>query len=155
MKPIRRHSGKHDNQIQKADFDRFIQRFFDDSFFFSSDSFFGDSLTPSMNIKEQKENYDIELEVPGVDSDDVDIELEGNVMTVKAEKTHKSDKKDEDSKMHIIEHSYGSFYRSFTLPDNIDSSNITAECKNGVLNITVPKKEKSVAKRIDVKKKDN
>jgi len=82
----------------------------------------------------------------------VDIELDGNVMSIKGEKSHKEEKEDKDSRMHVVEHSYGSFYRSFTLPENVDSSDISAENKNGMLYIEVPKSKKSEPHRIEVKK---
>src|SRR5690606_16844748 len=133
MKPIRRwNSDNHPLQQFKNELDGVFQRFFDDPFF-SRDSFFNQehSFTPACNIEEKSDRYMIEAELPGVEPEEVEIELDGNVMTIKGERTLEEETKDEDKQMHIVEHSYGSFHRSFALPDNIDPDNITAENKNG------------------------
>ena len=102
-----------------------------------------ESFIPAMNIEEKDDLYLFEVEVPGVDPKDVDIELSGNVMTIKGEKSKRDEHKGKGDKMRIVEHSYGSFYRSFTLPANINVKDITAENKNGMLYISVPKSEES------------
>lgn len=154
MKPInRKNCEKHALQPLQNEMNSLFKRFTDDPFFSfpnlihsNSDSFF-----PAMNIEETSDRYKIELEVPGVDPSSVDIELNGNVIVIKGEKTHKHEKTDEETKLHVIEHNYGSFYRSFPLPDNIDSKNITAENKNGMLYIEVPKDKSSKSQKIVVK----
>ena len=107
-----------------------------------------------MNISEKKDSYLIELELPGVDPEEVDIELEGNVMVVKGEKSVRSKHEEKDTRMHVEEHSYGSFYRSFTLPGNINVDKIEAESKNGMLYIDVPKKEVSKSHKINIMHKE-
>lgn len=130
-----------------------FENFFEDKSLSSKGDLFSqsESLVPAMNIEEKDNSYLFEVEVPGVDPKDVDIELNGNVMTIKGEKTQHDEKKGKGDKMRIVEHSYGSFYRSFTLPANINSKNITAENKNGMLYITVPKAEVSDTHHIEIK----
>ncbi|WP_019243843.1 MULTISPECIES: Hsp20/alpha crystallin family protein [Bacillus] len=137
----------------KKEMNDVFQRFFDDSFFPSTSSFFNkaDVYTPAMNIEEKDDSYLIDVEVPGVDPKDVDIQLDGNMIVIKGEKHQENETKDENKKMHVIEHSYGSFYRSFALPENADLDSITAENKNGMLYITVPKNKESKTRRIDIK----
>jgi len=108
-------------------------------------------FTPSVNTREGEYAYHIDVDLPGVKKEDISVKVENNVLTLKGErKTKEETKKDDYYKM---ESSFGCFVRSFTLPDNIDAENIHAENKDGVLEITLPKKEqknKSV-KQIKVK----
>ncbi|MGM9924258.1 MAG: Hsp20/alpha crystallin family protein [Bacillus sp. (in: firmicutes)] len=155
MKQLRRWSPeKQPVQQFKNELSEVFQNFFDDSFFNSPGSLFNkdQALTPAMNVEEKANLYAIEVEVPGVNPEDVDVELDGNMMIIKGEKSHENKKEDKDKHMHVVEHSYGSFYRSFTLPDNIDVDHITAETKNGMLYIEIPKNKKSKPHRINVKK---
>jgi HSP20 family protein len=108
-------------------------------------------FTPSINTREGEFAYHIDVDLPGVKKEDISVKIENNVLTLKGErKTKEEVKKDDYYKM---ESSFGSFTRSFTIPDNIDAENIHAESKEGVLELTLPKKEqknKSV-KQIKVK----
>ena len=129
-----------------------FDNFFEDTPLSSgSDLFKSEALVPAMNIEERDNSYLFEVEVPGVDPKDVDIELNGNVMTIKGEKTKHEEKNGKGDKMRIVEHSYGSFYRSFTLPANINVKSITAENKNGMLYISVPKAEIGSTHHIEIK----
>ncbi|MEW6469340.1 MAG: Hsp20/alpha crystallin family protein [Bacteroidota bacterium] len=109
---------------------------------------------PSVNITEKKDHYRIELAVPGMKKEDFNIEVDGNFITVSAEK--ESEKEDEEDSRSWKEYNYSSFSRSFTLPDNAEANadNITAKYEDGVLRFEVPKKagtEKSGARKIEVK----
>ncbi len=157
MKPIRHRNSKKES-LQPAfldDWNGLMHRFFDDSPFSYSNSFFSDQgrLVPAINISEKKDCYAIEVEIPGVDPEEVDIEMEGNVMIVKGEKSIHNKHEDKDAHMHVEEHSYGSFYRTMTLPANIDVDNIEAESKNGMLYIDVPKKEVDKSHKIKINHK--
>ena len=90
---------------------------------------------PSVDITENKESFMIKAELPEVNKEDLILSIEKNILTLSGEK--KAEIKDE--KEHRIERSYGSFSRSFSLPDNIDDTNIRAESKNGMLYLTIPK----------------
>lgn len=109
------------------------------------------NFTPSVNTREGEYAYHIDVDLPGVKKEDISVKVENNVLTLKGERKSKEEtKKDNYYKM---ESSFGCFSRSFTVPDNVDAENIHAENKDGVLEITLPKKEqksKSV-KQIKVK----
>ena len=119
-----------------------------------NDSFVSDRLTsrvPAVNIAENKDAYEIELAAPGLNKEDFRINVENDVLTISAEK--KSEAVDENKRYSKREYSYTSFARSFTLPDSIDHARIDANYKEGVLHITIGKKEeaKAVTRLIEVK----
>lgn len=151
MKPIRRWSPEEPIKKFKNELDGMFQRFFDDPFFSNTPLLKRDDVfTPACNIEEKKDRYSIEAEIPGVDPDDIDIEIDGNVLTIKGERKQEVETKDEDTQLHKIEHSYGSYYRSFTLPDNINTDEISADNKNGILFIDIPKHKDSKTRRIKI-----
>jgi len=115
-----------------------------------NDSFISDRFTsrvPAVNIAETSEAYQIELAAPGLEKGDFKINVDKDVLTISAEK--KSESVDENKKYSKREYSYTSFTRSFTLPDSIDHNKIDANYKDGVLAVTVGKKEEAkVASRL-------
>jgi len=104
---------------------------------------------PSTDIYETKDNYVFSVELPGFDKKNLEVEIKNNTMMIKGEKKREGEVKEED--YHRIERSYGQFQRSFRLPQNVDEKKIDAKMENGVLKITVPKKEVAKSKKIDVK----
>ena len=112
---------------------------------------FGGSSVPSVNVKDEKDNYKIEVAAPGLKKDDFNIEVNNDVLTISSEK--KDEKKDEDKNYTRREFNYQAFQRSFTLPPSVDADNIDASYDNGVLEVKVPKKEeaKKESKKIDIK----
>lgn len=107
------------------------------------------SFTPAVDIYEDKEGYHLKAELPGIKSEDVHINVENNVLTVRGErKLEKEDKKDG---YHRIERSYGSFTRSFVLPNTADSEKVAADLKDGVLTVLIPKKSELQPRRIEVR----
>lgn len=105
---------------------------------------------PKVNTRETEENYHIEVELPGVKKENVDIQVDGNVLTISGERNVRDDVKDED--YHKIESRYGLFSRSFTLPEKVDVSNIEAVFKDGILEVTIPKlKVDTSSKKIKIK----
>ncbi|MGA2192483.1 MAG: Hsp20/alpha crystallin family protein [Nitrospirota bacterium] len=103
---------------------------------------------PPVDIYETENDIMLVAEVPGMDEKDIDIELRDNVLTVKGERGMERTVK-EDS-YHRVERTYGSFSRSFTLPQTIDSERITATTKKGVLEIKMPKAVKARAQQIKI-----
>jgi HSP20 family protein len=95
------------------------------------------SFAPAFEVRETTDAYMIEADVPGVQEKDVDIELSGNRLTVSGTRGHE-ERRDEGS-YHTYERSYGSFVRSFTLPEDTDLDGIDAQLANGVLRVRVPK----------------
>jgi HSP20 family protein len=95
---------------------------------------------PSVNIKEQKDKYLVELAVPGLKKDDFNINVDNEILTVSCEKESESNEGGESEGFTRREYNYSSFSRSLALPENTDSSNISAKYENGVLSLSVPKK---------------
>lgn len=115
----------------------------------------GDGFTetvPSLNIREEKNNYILDLAAPGLKRDDFDIKVEGNLLTISSEK--ETETKDEDENNYTSrEYSYSSFSRSVTLPEQADAGKISAKYNDGILNLTIPKKpeaQKSQSQKIKV-----
>jgi len=105
--------------------------------------------TPSVDISETENEYQIKAEIPDVKKEDVKVTLEDGVLTIQGERKH--EKEERGKKYHPIERSYGSFVRTFSLPDVIDDEKVKAEFKDGVLNLHLPKSEKAKPKAIEVK----
>ena len=103
---------------------------------------------PTVDIYENKDQIVIEAELPGMNREDFDLSFENNVITLRGERHF--EKKDESDNYHRVERSYGSFTRSFTLPPTVSGEGITAEYRNGVLRITLPKREEVKARRIEI-----
>lgn len=123
-----------------------------DSFF--NDSFISDriiSRVPAVNIAETEDSYQIELAVPGLKKEDFKINLDKNVLGIAAEK--KSEVSEDGKKYNRREYSYSSFVRSFSLPETVDQNSIEAEYADGILSITLAKKEeaKVLSREIAVK----
>ena len=104
--------------------------------------------SPSVDIFENKDQIVLEAELPGMDRNDFDLSIENNVITLRGER--KFEKKEDDDNYHRVERSYGAFTRSFTLPPTVSAEGATAEYKNGVLRVTLPKREDTKARRIEI-----
>ncbi|HEX8921146.1 MAG TPA: Hsp20/alpha crystallin family protein, partial [Pyrinomonadaceae bacterium] len=103
---------------------------------------------PNVDIYENKDQIVLEAELPGMNREDFDVTIENNVITVRGER--RFEKKDETDSYHRVERSYGSFTRSFTLPQTVTADSAMAEYKNGVLRVTLPKREEVKARRIEI-----
>ena len=106
------------------------------------------AFVPPVDIYEDQHGIQLKLEVPGIDEKDLDIKVENNVLTVSGERKFEKEQKEEN--FHRIERRYGSFTRSFTLPNTVDTENIKADYNNGVLNIRLAKREEAKPKQIKV-----
>ncbi|MBI2270945.1 MAG: Hsp20/alpha crystallin family protein [Bacteroidetes bacterium] len=104
----------------------------------------GSLVVPGVNIVENEKDYKVELAAPGLERKDFKVELDNNVLTISAEK--EEEKKEEKKNYKRREFSYNSFSRSFTLPENSLTDKIDAKYENGVLRLTLPKKEVTVSK---------
>jgi HSP20 family protein len=102
------------------------------------------STLPAVNIKEAEDGFEVGVAAPGFDKNEFKIELNNNLLTVSSEK--KEENEVEGEKYTRREYSYQSFKRSFTLPEEVEADKITAEYKNGILNIYIPKKEEAIPK---------
>ena len=104
---------------------------------------------PPVDIAEDDKEYAIKVELPGVNKEDVRVSVEGGVLSISGER--KAEKEEKNKKYHRIERTYGSFARSFTLPEGTASDKVSAEFKDGVLRVHLPKDEAAKPKSIDVK----
>ena len=105
------------------------------------------SKIPSVDVIEDENAYYVEAELAGYSEDDVNVNVEKHVLHISSEKSVKKD----DKKFIIKERSYMKFDRSFSLPESVDESLISAEFKNGILTVTLPKKPVEQPKKIEVK----
>lgn len=103
---------------------------------------------PSVDISETETNYLIKGEIPGVKKENVKITIQDGMLTIQGER--KQEKEEKGKKFHRVECCYGSFMRSFRVPDDADENKVKAEFKDGMINITLPKSEKAKAKAINV-----
>ncbi|MEX0778142.1 MAG: Hsp20/alpha crystallin family protein [Balneolales bacterium] len=121
------------------------------------DKFFKDSLTmgnhtgftPSTDIAEDEKQFIIQLAIPGINKDDIDININNRTLTISGERRHK--KEDKSVKYHLIESRFGKFERSFTLPDNVELDSVDAKYEDGLLKVSVQKSENKQIKQIKVK----
>lgn len=104
---------------------------------------------PKADVLENKDNYNIKLDVPGFNENNLKVEVKNRYLTVSGTVEKNEEKKDE--RCIVKERSYGSFKREFLLPDDVDTENIDAKLENGVLNIIVKKSEKEKTKEIAIK----
>ena len=107
------------------------------------------SWSPSVDIYENKDQIVLEAELPGMKREDFDLSVENNTITLRGERHF--EKKDETDNYHRVERAYGSFTRSFTLPNTVSAEGAAAEYTNGVLRVTMPKREDTKARRIEIK----
>ena len=127
----------------RKEMDRILDRFWD-----------GDAIAhvgawaPDIDIAETKEALTIKAEVPGIDPKDLQVTLEGEMLTLRGEKRQEMEKKDE--RLYQSERHYGSFVRRIRLPVNVDAAKVSAAFKNGVLTVVMPKTEEMKGKAIPI-----
>lgn len=106
------------------------------------------NFLPPVDISEDDHNITLQAEIPGVKQEDLNITLENNMLTITGERKFKEEEKKEN--YHRIERRYGKFTRSFTLPGSVDPQNVNATFENGILNISLPKREEFKPKQITI-----
>ncbi len=104
--------------------------------------------SPKVDIFENKDHLILEAELPGMNREDFELSFENNVISLKGER--KFEKKTEGDNYHRVERSYGEFTRSFTLPQTVTADGATAEFKNGMLRVSLPKREDTKARKIEI-----
>ena len=105
---------------------------------------------PSVSVEARNDEILLTAELPGMTEDQVEISLENNVLTISGEKREEGA---EGGKLHLVERSFGTFRRSFTLPRTIRAEGITAEFDNGLLNVRLPKADEALSRRIEVSRR--
>lgn len=139
----------------RSPFPSLVSDFFDNGILFPS-VFDSDSglfnfsdkslIIPNANISENEKEYKVEVAIPGLDKKDFKVEVDNGVLTVSSEK--QEEKKEDHKNYKRREFSYSSFSRSFTLPENSVADKIDAKYENGILNLSIPKKELTVSKPV-------
>ena len=128
---------------------REIDRLFEDTFSR------GDGMnnwSPAVDVAETDKELRLDLELPGIRPDDVEVTAENGVLTVRGEKQGSRKEGDEESRYHLVERSYGSFTRSFQLPQGLDESKIEADIEHGILSIRIPKAALPQPRKIQIGK---
>ena len=105
--------------------------------------------SPLVDISEDDKEYLIKAELPEVKKDQIKLTVHNGVMTISGERTY--EKEEKGKKFHRVERAYGSFTRSFTIPDDADAAKISAESKDGVLLVHLPKTAKPASKNVEIK----
>jgi HSP20 family protein len=106
------------------------------------------TFAPPVDVYEDEHNVTLKIEVPGIDEKDIDVRIENNVLTVHGER--KLEKEEKEENFRRVERQYGSFTRTFTLPNTVDSEKVSANYDKGILKIGLPKKAEAKPKQIQV-----
>jgi HSP20 family protein len=128
-----------------SEFDRVIRRVAPNIGGFAMQGF-----TPAVNVKESDKELLVTAELPGMNKDDIKLEVNDSVLTLRGERSE--EKSEEHDRWHVMERSHGSFSRSFQLPENVNTDEIQASYKDGVLQLTIPKvvEQKPEPKKITI-----
>ena len=129
------------NEFVPSSFSSLVDRFFNESLARTG----GSAFRPKVDVIENETSFEVQLAVPGLNKEDFKIEVNDNYLTVSGERKFTNEKKEKN--FHSIETNYGSFSRSFTLPDNADGSKISAKYDSGILELVIPKDEKKILKQ--------
>ena len=129
------------NDYLPTSFSNLVDRFFNESIARNG----GSTFVPKVDVIETDKAYEIQFAVPGLSKDDFKIELNDNYLTVSGDRKISAEKKEQNYRS--IETQYGSFSRSFTLPENVDATKINATYSNGILELSIPKDEKKALKQ--------
>lgn len=129
-------------------FGNLIDQFFNNDFFDWNNRNFSKTNTtlPAVNVKEDNDQFTLEVAAPGMHKDDFKVELDHNVLRISSEKQHEATEGKEGDRYTRREFSYQSFMRSFTLPETADTAKIGARYEDGVLYLDIPKKEEAKPK---------
>lgn len=128
-----------------------LSRSFDDlfnEFFSNTPSYKRDGFMPSVDISETEKQFELSVELPGMKKEDISIDLENGRLTISGER--KFENNENGKNYHRVESRFGSFTRTFHLPDSIDEDTISAKYADGILNITIDKSEDKVKKQIEI-----
>ncbi len=127
---------------------RLFEDFFNDWALKTAQTRTSDDLRPAVDVIEKNGNIVLRAEVPGLSEQDLDLRIEGSVLTIRGER--KQEPEAEGYAYHQVEGFYGTFSRSFTLPQSADVTQIDATCRNGVLTVTIPQKPETQPRTIKV-----
>jgi HSP20 family protein len=125
-----------------------MSRLFDPGFPFENGEFASASWVPAVDIEETPEALRVIAELPGMKREDIQVEFENGMLTIRGTRTREEEKKEKN--FHRVERSFGSFVRAFRLPATVDAEKISATYEDGVLTLEMPKREESKARRIQI-----
>jgi HSP20 family protein len=126
-----------------------VNRLFHESFSGGRDeSLATSSFAPAVDVYEDEHNVTLKIEVPGIDEKDIDVRVENNTLTLHGERKFEKEEKEENYRR--VERQYGSFSRTFTLPNTVDTESVSADYEKGVLKIKLAKKAEAKPKQIKV-----
>lgn len=125
------------------DFQRIVSQFFADA-----EAPLQGAFAPALDVEENDDNFTLHVEIPGVKPEDVDVSIEEGVLTIAGARDFYEDKQADGFRR--VERRFGTFHRSVRLPDRVDPDAVTAEYKDGLLTVTVPKAESAKPRRIEV-----
>ncbi len=126
-----------------------LNRMFEDAFDGRSNTVEYGQWAPAVDLKEEDGQFVLKADMPGMKRDDIDIQVENNLLTISGERQFEADERRED--YHRIERAYGKFMRTFTLSTRVKADTITANYKDGILTVLIPKAEESKPKKIAIK----
>lgn len=131
------------------EFNRLVERFFSPTVFEEPELMTPTAWYPSVDIKENKDEFVVTAELPGLKKEDIHISYKDGLLTIEGERKKETEEKDVN--YHRVERTYGKFSRSFQLPAMVKQDNIDAKYKDGILEIHLPKVEEAKPKEIEVK----
>jgi len=137
---------KYDPFREMRGLQREMNRMFSDRF--HGEEAFGTAWNPKIDIYENADSMVLEAELPGMKREDFELSFENNVLTLKGER--RFEKKTDEDNYHRVERAYGEFSRSFTLPHTVTVENAKAEFENGMLTVTLKKREETKARKIEI-----
>jgi HSP20 family protein len=132
--------------VPKAWFDELF-----DQFFTGDGNQVSDLMKVHMDVAETEQAFEIKMDLPGVSSKDIDIQVDNNTLTVRGQRTAESEEKNEKKQYHRVERYSGTFSRSIVLPLAVNEDEAAAEFRDGVLKIVIPKSENAKPRRINIK----
>jgi len=109
-------------------------------------------MNVSLDIAETDQAFEVKVDLPGIASEDVDIQIDNNTLTIRGQRSEDSDETDENRQYHRVERYRGSFSRSVVLPTSINEDETAAEFKDGVLKIVIPKSDEAKPRKISISK---
>ena len=130
------------NEFVPTPFSTLIDRFFNESVSHNG----GRAFIPKVDVLETEAAYEVHVAVPGLSKEDFKIELNDRQLTISGERKFETEKKEKNYR--AVETQFGSFRRSFALPENVDAGRINAKYNNGILELTIPKDEKKALKQV-------
>ena len=146
LRPVKRSAERSITKFQDA-FSDLFNRFFENWDLIPSME--GRTWWPLLDVNERENEFVIRAELPGMKSEDIQLTVQGNVLTISGEKLEKTEE-EKKGKYYHVERRYGSFRRDVTLPSSVDADKIEAGMENGVLTVTLPKTEQAKPKKISV-----